>query len=401
VRWLTWAALLLGSSAWSRLGLAQPRNELTVVPVVGGDSDVGLGAGYVASLARTRAGVKPYVWRIEAAGAITGKLGGGALRLGYLDDYLLFVVPRAYTERLRLELRAGYTDEPGLKYYGIGNASHIVAGHDGLGQYSEYERRRPGGSANATYRLYTHTFVTWGLAYAHNEVSYTATSHLAADLRSGDATTRRLLSERRAYEVAQFSYGAAWDTRDNEISTHFGQYHTLRIDLAPGGTDPVPFSWSRVNLALRAYLPLLRRRLTLAGRAVADLLLGSPPFYELSRFDDYDALGGGKGLRGVPAQRYYGKVKLFSNLELRSELFDFSLFGKRNVFGVTGFFDSGRLFSDYAPTARLDGTKLGLKYGVGGGVRVAAGSSFVLRGDVAWSPDARPIGAYLLAGQLF
>ena len=223
----------------------------------------------------------------------------------------------------------------------------------------------------------------------------------ALELRAGDRVTRKVLRVKHAYEVAQFSYGVGWDTRDNEISTHFGQYHTLRIDLSPGGTNPVPFSWSRVNLALRAYLPLIRKRLTLAGRAVADLLLGAPPFYELSRFDDYDALGGGKGLRGVPAQRYYGKMKLFSNLELRSELFDFSLFGKRNVFGVTGFFDSGRLFSEIVPNARLDGTTLGLKYGVGGGLRVAAGSSFVLRGDVAWSPDANPIGAYLLAGQLF
>jgi hypothetical protein len=34
-------------------------------------------------------------------------------------------------------------------------------------------------------------------------------------------------------------------------------------------------------------------------------------------------------------------------------------------------------------------------------VRFQQGSAFVVRGDVAWSPDARPIGAYFTAGQMF
>jgi hypothetical protein len=49
----------------------------------------------------------------------------------------------------------------------------------------------------------------------------------------------------------------------------------------------------------------------------------------------------------------------------------------------------------------LDGTGLGLKLGVGGGVRVYGGESFVVRGDIAWSPDARPIGGYLAPGEIF
>ena len=51
--------------------------------------------------------------------------------------------------------------------------------------------------------------------------------------------------------------------------------------------------------------------------------------------------------------------------------------------------------------AVLDGSELGLKYGTGGGLRWAAGKSFVLRFDVAWSPDADPVGAYLAAGHTF
>jgi hypothetical protein len=29
------------------------------------------------------------------------------------------------------------------------------------------------------------------------------------------------------------------------------------------------------------------------------------------------------------------------------------------------------------------------------------GKTFVVRGDIAWSPDARPVGAYVGAGQTF
>lgn len=49
----------------------------------------------------------------------------------------------------------------------------------------------------------------------------------------------------------------------------------------------------------------------------------------------------------------------------------------------------------------LDGTSLGLKVGLGGGLRLVAGKSFVLRADAAWSPDARPVGVYVAAGQAF
>jgi outer membrane translocation and assembly module TamA len=152
---------------------------------------------------------------------------------------------------------------------------------------------------------------------------------------------------------------------------------------------------------LRGYLPLFSPRVTLAARVVGDVLFGDVPFYELSRAVDTYALGGSNGVRGVPAQRYYGKVKVFGNVELRTRLFDFRLFGKPMTLGAAGFFDGGRVWADTSPHPELDGTKLGLKYGVGGGLRLMSGTAFVLRGDIAWSPDATPIGGYVVAGESF
>ena len=106
-------------------------------------------------------------------------------------------------------------------------------------------------------------------------------------------------------------------------------------------------------------------------------------------------------MRGVPGQRYYGRLKLFSNLELRARVAAFTVHGQPYLLGTALFTDFGRLWSDTGSHPELDGSGWGLKYGVGGGVRVQKGRTFVIRADVAWSPDARPIGAYLTAGQAF
>ena len=158
---------------------------------------------------------------------------------------------------------------------------------------------------------------------------------------------------------------------------------------------------ARLSGSARFYVPVVRDWLTFAVRFVGDALMGDVPFYELAKYQDSYAFGGSKGVRGVPGQRYHGKLKLFSNVELRSQLVRFRAFGNSNNLGLAGFFDFGRLWADYSGSAELDGSELGLKNGTGGGLRWAAGKSFVLRFDVAWSPDADPVGAYLAAGHTF
>ena len=95
------------------------------------------------------------------------------------------------------------------------------------------------------------------------------------------------------------------------------------------------------------------------------------------------------------------EIKALANVELRSELFTARVFGEERRFGLVGFADFGRVWADYHRRPELDGDGLGIKYGVGGGLRVASGETFVLRLDVGWSPDANPVSGYLLAGHLF
>ena len=72
------------------------------------------------------------------------------------------------------------------------------------------------------------------------------------------------------------------------------------------------------------------------------------------------------------------------------------------MLALAAFFDCGRVWTELGRAhPELDGTGVGLKYGIGGGLRLQEGKTFVVRADLAWSPDATPIGAYFAAGQIF
>jgi hemolysin activation/secretion protein len=131
-------------------------------------------------------------------------------------------------------------------------------------------------------------------------------------------------------------------------------------------------------------------------------MLGDVPFYELSRYEDTSAIGGSLGVRGVPGYSFYGKVKAFGNVELRTAITNFSALDRKFKFGVATFFDAGRIWSDLRNSRPdLDGTGLGLHYGIGAGIRLQQGRAFLVRADLAWSPDASPIAGYVLADHIF
>src|SRR5580658_1278064 len=243
------------------------------------------------------------------------------------------------------------------------------------------------------------------MGYSQSWLQIGPQSKLESDLQTGSPEVKHLLGSVSPAGVAMALGGLQWDTRDNEVSTHSGSYDTLGLKVSPGGLALLPYRYAEATANARVFLPIVGPRVVLAARLVGDVMVGQPPFYELSRFDDTYAIGGQNGVRGVPAERYYGKVKVIGNVEVRTDIAAFHTFGKRMLFGIVGFADGGRVWADTSPHPELDGTGIGLKYGVGGGLRLQSGSSFVLRADVAWSPDAyalgSPVGGYFAAGQMF
>ena len=379
---------------------AQPHNELNFVPIVGGSSDVGIGGGFFGGLARLQKGYDPYVWNLEAAGIVTFKGGPDGLELPVQDLYVKLTVPRFLGIPVRLEVRPSYTWEI-LRYYGLGNAAPDATRTGAATSFVSYRRLHPQLDLDLRFRLVDHVALRGGVRYTQNWLQTKAGTLLVQDQQGGDAETRKLLGSFDSHGVILLKTGLQWDNRDNELTTHSGGFHELNVRFSPGGSAAFPYRYANTNFIGRVFLPLWKPRLTFAVRLVADLLLGEPPFYELSRFEDTYALGGGGGVRGVPAQRYYGKVKLFENAELRSELVSFHALGKPLVFGLVGFFDAGRAWADTRRAPRLDGDGAGIKYGAGGGIRLQSGSAFVVRFDVAYSPDANPVGAYFSAGEAF
>ncbi len=401
-----WAANSLNSSDRTTLAsqaacAAGDVNDFNIVPIVGGTSDVGIGVGEFSNLARISKGCDPYLWNIETAAFISFKIGpGGKPIIPYQDLYAKLTIPRLFHSPARLEIRPSYTWEQTLGYYGLGNAAP-PAPAGAANSFNEYGRLHPALDLLERWPVLDHFSLLFGARYTQNWNQVGGGTLLAQDLSNGSPEVKHLLVGAQNGAVALFSVGAQWDDRDSEVSTRRGSFHEAQLKLSPGGAGMFPYRYAQGSLVSRVFVPLWRDQVTLAMRAVGDILFGTPPFFELSRFDDTYALGGINGVRGIPAQRYYGKVKVFGNLEVRSRLVSFHALGKLLNFGIVTFFDGGRLWADTSPQPQLDGTSAGLKYGAGGGIRLESGETFVLRADIAWSPDARPIAGYFSAGQTF
>jgi hypothetical protein len=404
------AADALNSSVKPKSGASYdegPHDELNLLPVGGGTTDIGIGGGYFAGLARVEEGYDPYLWNIESAGLVTFKLlGGEKIVLPYQDDYIQLTVPRLFGIPLRFELRTEYSWETTLGYYGLGNASPAPSAS--ASKYNQYGRLHPEALVDVRWRVVDHLAAMAGLDFSQSWLQIAQSSKLASDLQTGSPEVKKLLGTVDTAGVATALGGLQWDNRDNEVSSHSGSYDTVALKISPGGLKESPYRYAEMTAIARVFVPIIGPHVVLAMRLVGDALVGQPPFYELSRFQDAYAtyaLGGQNGVRGVPGQRYYGKVKVLGNVEIRTELASFRALGKRMTFGVVGLADGGRVWADTSLHPELDGTGLGLKYGVGGGLRLQSGSSFVLRLDVAWSPDAyalgSPVGGYFAAGQMF
>ena len=382
-------------------GAAAPVTQTTVVPAVGGTTDIGVGVGEFAGVTRVRRGVEPFLWDLESAGLVTGKLSDGHLIVPYGDVYVKLVVPRPFGSASELSVRPSFTTETTLGYYGVGNASSDTPPSGRSSSYFEYVRTHPSVVVDLRWRVVDHLAGRTAVRYTQNWMSAPADSKLAADRASGSSEVKGLLGPTGPHAVALFTYGLEWDDRDSEVSPHSGSFDDALVRLSPGGTTAFPYRFLEGTVDARRYLPLWKDRLTLALRAVADVLVGHPPVYSLARVDEEFALGGPMGVRGIPTQRYAGKAKAFASVELRADVASLHALGKPIQVGVVAFFDGGRVWADIAPHPELDGTGVGLKYGVGTGLRLQSGDAFVLRGDVAWSPDARPLGGYFAVGQAF
>jgi len=390
-----------------------PRTEATVVPGAGYDSNLGFGFGVVSDVARYHPEFEPFKARM--AGQLFLYIGprpSGGARVTYQHHYLKLDLPGLAGDRIRMRFVVRYRQQINVGYYGMGNASEDLRPWEMIDKETnperwavarrtnEYGSYKPELGAQIQVALRGPLAAYGGVRLWWSWFDVLDESKLAEDIASDDPAIEQLLVGTRRHGVLEGMVGLLIDTRDDETAPTRGMLHELAIRGGP--TFELQGGYGGLHLQTRFYGTLLDDWLVVAGRLMFDGLVGSPPFSELSRFAGQapdDGPGGATSVRGVPLQRYHGKVKIMGNLELRSTLLRFNFLKRRVKAGVIGFVDLGRVWADWVPRPQLDGQELGLAVGVGGGLRVQWGGTLMVRIDGAVSPDG--VGVYFDVNHIF
>jgi hypothetical protein len=374
------------------------RTEPAGLPIVAGSTDIGIGLGFVGSLARIEPKTRPYRWRVLAQVFAAARLNGDdAVELTYQDHYVAIDLPEL-AQATRLMIKSRFVRNTLEGYFGLGNAAPAI---EGDARRHSYDWLHPSLELLLRLRVGGSAFVFFAPRVAYNAIGIYEDSKLATDLRSPvGGFVRDALRGTREHALLGASAGVALDTRDDELAPSRGTFHDLSVRVGHAIGDDVDYGG--VDLATRLYAPILGSDLVLAARLVVDLLFGAPPFYELARVGGIDpsyAPGGGGAVRGVPTGRYAGRIKTIASVELRAHIISATILEQRLRLGAVAFFDAGRVLADYEPRPELDVGAAPLKYGTGGGLRLQWGEAFLSRWDAAWSPDG--VGVYVELGHAF
>ncbi|MEE2829805.1 MAG: BamA/TamA family outer membrane protein [Myxococcota bacterium] len=380
---------------------SERRLEPGVLPAVSYDSDLGIGLGVIGNIALIDPAVQPYRWRLSGQAFVyLDPQTKGPPRIPFQSHYLRLDRPGLAEGKLRVRLELRFQRQSNAGYYGLGQGSVLEEPWLGLDEeedaeawvaarrFNEYDRIYPALQSEFRLTLPRSFFAFAGVGVTWNWVEAYSGSRLALDRGgAGGAWVKEQLVGLERHGTVEGSIGLAYDSRDNESAPLRGFFHEL--SLRGGALVEIPGGWGGANLTARFYAPFLGDRLSMAARVIADLTWGEVPFYELARYggtESEEGPGGSMSLRGVPARRYHGKVKLIGNYELRSRFLHFDLRGQAASLGAVVFIDAGRVWADMRPRPELDSGGKPLAFGVGGGVRFQVGQTFIVRFDLGWSP---------------
>src|SRR5262249_17637115 len=168
-----------------------PTTEVGIVPLVGGDSDNGIGFGALSTVARLDPAARPYEWKVDAGAFISFKVQDRTLVVPYLDAYFEVTIPQFLSDRLRLDVRPSFTRETTQRYFGLGNASPapdpIVPARD------QYARVHPSLRTRLRLLLAGQFFWEVGASYTENWLDIDPASTLAMQMSAGTPVERDLL----------------------------------------------------------------------------------------------------------------------------------------------------------------------------------------------------------------
>jgi outer membrane protein assembly factor BamA len=386
------------------------RFEPAGFPLIGGDSDIGFEFGAVGTLSYFCCGVKPYRWNMDMLLSASVKQGPHGPELAQQNYLWQLDMPGLFGGAVRLNPEVSYNHTVNYGYFGLGNASSptVPASNTNPGRYHEWVQSIGQVRSSARIRIKDPVAVEVAAQYLYVSPTSYDQSLLAQDAATQTPSGPTLYGT-TAVSLPSLAAGFVWDSRDNEIFPHAGMHHEIGVRVEQGFPTDTKVHFLEAGAILRGYVPLAGP-LVLAGRLIANAQVGDVPFFDLFQagpFDMKEMPGGSAGVRGVPVGRYLGPIKLVGNVELRAMWAQFTVLKQHFTIGNTLFFDTGRVWSDYSFHSALDGSGVGLKYGVGGGLYVLWGQAAMLRIEAAYSPDAvsenpsLPLGIYVEDGVMF
>ena len=219
------------------------KTEFTLLPGVGGSTDIGVGGGFFMTLTRLQAGYVPYVWNLEGAWIATGIVQDGRFKVPYNDGYLKLTVDQFLGAPARFDVRPSFTDEEILYYYGMGDASSSTPPPGRPAHYFAYGRVHPSLFLDLASRIRDHLSGTLMLRYTASDLHIAADTKIADDRANGSPEVKKLIGPTAGLQsVALLGYAVAFDTRDNEIFSaprHLGRGEHQRQPRRHGRL-PVP-----------------------------------------------------------------------------------------------------------------------------------------------------------------
>ncbi|HEX3851414.1 MAG TPA: BamA/TamA family outer membrane protein [Polyangiaceae bacterium] len=377
------------------------RYEFLPVPNIGGNRDIGVELGVAFTLARFHEEERPYSWLLAGVFGTSFKDDENGFRAVQQFHFLRLDLPNLFSGRVRIDSRLNFLHSIDSPYYGVGNAStaeRLPPSPEPTRQneYVAEEVRLRSLASIKTGTLFDAAFAI-NLRYELPQ-TYQGSQLVADAARTGIAGTEHTF-------LSTIAAGVILDTRDNEFVPRRGVFYQLGVAGTAGSAERV--AYGEAAGIFSSYLPIAHA-ITFATRVITSFQFGRVPFYDLQQtnlFNPQYLVGGDRGVRGVRLGRYAGHIKVLANYELRTTFIPhFRVAAWQLQVGTTTFLDAGRVWSDY-DTPALDGTSLGVKYGVGGGFFFQWDRSSVFRVEAAYSPDNHysglPLGFYLANGLIF
>jgi outer membrane protein assembly factor BamA len=352
---------------------------------------------------------KPYLWNADMVLSASLKSDQNGFSLIQQRHLLRFDTLDLLQGRLRMDTRASFLRTINAGYYGLGNTSTAEPspGETSIGRRYQYVHQE--GRVRVIGRVKMAEALSFAFgANIRDEIPRAyASSKLAEDAAARNPDGTPVIRGLEPTALAGGAVGLVYDTRDTEFVTRSGVFY--EVGAGATGSSTGEANYGSASAILSHFAPIWGP-ISFANRFVAAFEFGKVPFYDLAQggtFEPQYLLGGESGIRGVPQARYSGLIKVLTNVEMRTVLPRFYLLRQRLRVGTTTFVDAGRVWNDYRFDASRDGTKLNLKYGVGGGLFLQWGEAAIFRLEAAYSPDAvaenpgLPIGIYVTDGLMF